>query len=201
MTSGKSVIQSETVESPSGKVLLVVGDAAEVIDTVYPLMRLQEAGYQVVVAGPDRQTYCLVQHQRTEGWTITQETAGYGIQADIAFRDVNPEEYAGILVSGGRAPEYIRYDEHLLSAVRWMCEARRPVGSVCHGIEVLATADVIRGKRITTVPKCRFDAEVCGATYIDAAVVVDGLLVTARGALDGWQWMREFVRLLEHAEP
>ncbi|MBP88035.1 MAG: peptidase [Planctomycetaceae bacterium] len=180
-----------------GKVLLVIGDAAEVIDTVYPLMRMQEAGYQVVVAGPDERTYCLVQHQRPEGWDITQETAGYQIQADIAFRDVKPQEYAGILVSGGRAPEYIRYDEHLLNAVRWICEAGRPVGSVCHGIEVLAMADVIRGKRITTVPKCRFDAEVCGATYVETPVVVDGLLVTARGALDGWRWMLEFVRLLE----
>jgi protease I len=197
MKSGKSAIKSETIESPQGKVLLVIGDAAEVIDTVYPLMRLQEAGYRVVLAGPDQQTYSLVQHQRTQGWTITQETPGYKIQADIAFREIDPEEYAGILISGGRAPEYIRYDEHLLSAVRWMSEARRPVGSVCHGIEVLATADVIRGKRITTVPKCRFDAEVCGATYVESAVVVDGLLVTARGALDGWRWMREFVPLLD----
>ena len=197
MKSGKSIIHSETIESPIGKVLLVIGDAAEVIDTVYPLMRMQEAGYRVVVAGPDERSYCLVQHQRPEGWDITQETAGYQIQADIAFRDVKPQEYAGILVSGGRAPEYIRYDEHLLNAVRWICEAGRPVGSVCHGIEVLATADVIRGKRITTVPKCRFDAEVCGATYVETPVVVDGLLVTARGALDGWRWMREFVRLLE----
>jgi protease I len=197
MKSGKSVIRSEVIESPRGQVLLVIGDAAEVIDTVYPLMRLQEAGYQVVVAGPDERTYCLVQHQRPEGWDITQETAGYQIAADVAFRDVKPDEFAGLLISGGRAPEYIRYDEHLLQAVRWMCDAGRPVGSVCHGIEVLATADVIRGKRITTVPKCRFDAEVCGATYVQTAVVVDGLLVTARGALDGWQWMREFLQLLQ----
>ena len=197
MPSGKSVIQSESIESSKGKVLLVIGDAAEVVDTVYPLMRLQEAGYQVVIAGPDERIYSLVQHQRPAGWDITQETAGYDIQADIAFRDIQPDEYAGILISGGRAPEYIRYDEHLLNAVRRLCAAGRPVGSVCHGIEVLATADVIRGKRITTVPKCRFDAEVCGATYVEAPVIVDGLLVTASGALDGWRWMREFLPLLE----
>ena len=197
MKSGKSVIQSEKLESPRGQVLLAIGDAAEVIDTVYPLMRLQETGFQVVVAGPDARTYSLVLHQRPVGWDITQETAGYEIQADVAFKDVNPEEFAGLLVSGGRAPEYIRYDEHLLNAVRWMCNAGRPVGSVCHGIEVLATADVIRGKRVTTVPKCRFDAEVCGATYVQTPVVVDGNLVTASGALDGWQWMREFLRILD----
>ena len=196
MSSGKSVIQSETLASPLGKILLVIGDAAEVVDTIYPLMRLQESGYAVAVAGPDKRVYNLVQHQRPDGWDITQETPGYLIQADLAFRQVKPHEFAGILVSGGRAPEYVRYDQDLLKAVQWMCNAGRPVGSVCHGIEVLATAGVIRGKRITTVPKCRFDAEVCGATYVDAPVVVDGLVVTARGALDGWRWMREFIPLL-----
>jgi protease I len=199
MTSGKSVIRSETSDSQAGKILLVIGDATEVTDTLYPLMRIQEAGYQVVVAAPEVRTYELVQHQRPEGWDITRETAGYLIESDIAFQDVKPEEYAGLLVSGGRAPEYIRYDEHLLQAVRWMTEAGRPIGSVCHGIEVLAMAGVINGKRITTVPKCQFDAEVCGATYVAAPVVVDGLIVTARGALDGWQWMREYLKVLDTA--
>ena len=191
------MIRTETPDSVAGKILLVIGDAAEVIDTLYPWMRLQEAGYQVVVAAPEVRIYSLVQHQRPEGWDITRESAGYQMQSDIAFRDVNPEEYAGLLVSGGRAPEYLRYDEHLLHAVRWLMEAGRPIGSVCHGIEVLAMAGVIKGKRITTVPKCRFDAEVCGATYIEAPVVVDDLIVPARGALDGWQWMREYLKLLQ----
>ena len=197
MKSGKSVIRTETADSLAGKILLVIGDAAEVTDTLYPWMRIQEAGYQVVVAAPEVRTYSLVQHQRPEGWDITRESAGYQIRSDIAFRDINPEEYAGLLVSGGRAPEYIRYDEHLLRAVRWLMEAGRPIGSVCHGIEVLAMAGVIKGKRITTVPKCRFDAEVCGATYVEAPVVVDGHIVTACGALDGWRWMREYLKILD----
>ena len=197
MKSGKSVVRTETADSLAGKILLVIGDAAEITDTLYPWMRIQEAGYQVVVAAPEVRTYSLVQHQRPEGWDITRESAGYLIQSDIAFRDIEPEEYAGLLVSGGRAPEYIRYDEDLLHAVRWLMDASRPIGSVCHGIEVLAMAGVIKGKRITTVPKCRFDAEVCGATYVEAPVIVDGLIVTARGALDGWQWMREYLKLLD----
>lgn len=191
------MIHSEEENPSLGKILLVLGDAAEVIDTVYPLMRLQEAGYRVILAGPERRDYCLVQHQRPDGWDITQETPGYLIRTDIAFRDINASDYLGILISGGRAPEYIRYDQHLLAAVRWLWDAGRPVGSVCHGIEVLAMAGIIKGKRITTVPKCQFDAEVCGATYVEAPVVVDGRLVTASGALDGWRWMREFLRVLQ----
>lgn len=184
-------------EQPKGKILLVIGDAAEVTDTLYPWMRLMEAGYDCVVAAPEVRDYQLVLHERPEGWHITRETPGYMFKADIAFKDVKPEEYAGILISGGRAPEYIRYDEDLNHMVRWFVQHERPVGSVCHGIEVLGTAGVIRGKRVTCVPKCQFDAEVCGATYVATPVVVDGLLVTARGARDGWLWMREFLKLLE----
>jgi protease I len=185
---------------PRGKVLLAIGDAAEATDTLYPWMRLMEAGYECVVAAPEVRSYQLVLHERPEGWHITRETPGYTFDADVAFGDVRPEEYAGVLVSGGRAPEYIRYDQDLLALVRWMVAHGRPVGSVCHGIEVLATAGVIAGKRVTCVPKCQLDAEVCGATYVAAPVVVDGLLVTARGARDGWLWMREFLRALALAE-
>ncbi len=197
MKTERTAVRSTEHDSHKGKILLVIGDAAEVTDTLYPWMRIQEAGYQVVVAAPEVRTYSLVQHERPEGWDITRETAGYLMQSDIAFADIKPEDYAGLLVSGGRAPEYIRYDKDLLAAVRWMVQAGRPIGSVCHGIEVLAMAGVIEGKTITTVPKCKFDAEVCGAKYIDAPVVVDGLVITARGALDGWQWMREFLKVLE----
>jgi len=201
MKTERTAVRKTAAASRAEKILLVIGDAAEVTDTLYPWMRIQEAGFQVVVAAPEVRTYSLVQHERPEGWDITRETAGYLMQSDIAFRDIRPEDYVGLLVSGGRAPEYIRYDDHLRAAVCWLVEAGRPIGSVCHGIEVLAMAGVIRGKRITTVPKCRFDAEVCGATYVEAPVVVDGLMVTARGALDGWQWMREFLKVLETTLP
>ena len=197
MKTEATVIRSADHNQTGEKVLLVIGDAAEVTDTLYPWMRLQEAGYQAVVAAPEVRVYKLVQHQRPEGWDITQETSGYDMSSDIAFKDINPEEYAGILISGGRAPEYIRYDDDLIQAVKWLYEAGRPVGSVCHGIEVLAVAGVIEGRNITTVPKCQFDAEVCGANYVGGPVVVDGHLVTARGARDGWQWMREYLKILK----
>jgi len=201
MTKEEHLRQTNSGNPEKRKILLVIGDAAEVTDTLYPWMRLQEAGYQVLVAAPEVRGYSLVQHERPEGWDITREGPGYQMQSDIAFRDINPEEYAGLLVSGGRAPEYIRYDENLIRAVQWLVEAGRPVGSICHGIEVLATAGVIKGKRITTIPKCRFDAEVRGAIYIDAPVMAHGNIITARGARDGWQWMREYLKALDKALP
>lgn len=178
------------------KVLMVIGDAAEVLDTFYPIFRIKEGEYEVVVAAPERRVYHLVQHDTHPNWDITIESPGYKLAADIAFRDIKPEEYAGIVISGGRAPEYIRYDEDLLRVVRFFCEHNLPVASVCHGIEILATADVIRGKTVTTVAKCRFDAEVCGAKYVDEPTVVSGNIVTARTWHDNHLFMREFMKML-----
>jgi protease I len=178
------------------KILLVIGDAAEVLDTMYPLFRLREAGWQVVVAGPEARLYHLVQHDLVPGWDITVESPGYRLAAEIAFRAVRPEEYAGMVLSGGRAPEYLRYDADLLRVVRYLHEHGRPIASVCHGIEILAAADVIRGRRVTTVRKCRLDAELAGGVFVDAEAVVDGNLVCARTWHDNPAWMREYVKLL-----
>ncbi len=178
------------------KILLVIGDASEVLDTMYPLFRLREGGWQVDVAGPEKRVSHLVQHDRHPDWDITVESPGYRLAADVAFRDVRGEEYAGVVISGGRAPEYLRYDDDLLRFVRHAHERRLPIASVCHGIEVLAAANIIKGRRITTVRKCRFDAEVCGATFVDEEVVVDGNLVCARTWHDNPAWMRAFVRML-----
>lgn len=181
------------------KVLLVIGDAAEVFDTLYPLHRIREDGYQVLVAGPEKRTYHLVQHDTHPDWDITIESPGYHLDSDIAFRDIVPEESLGLVISGGRAPEYLRYDPDLIAVVRHFFERQKPVASLCHGIEVLATADVIRGKEVATVPKCRFDAEVCGGTFVDREVVIADNLVTARTWHDNWAFLREYMKLLNAA--
>jgi len=73
----------------------------------------------------------------------------------------------------------------------------KPVASICHGIEILAAADVIRRREVTTIPKCRFDAEICGATYAKTPVVHTGNLVCAQGKKDLSPWMRQFVQMIE----
>lgn len=181
------------------QILLVIGDAAEVLDTFYPLHRLQEEGYTVHVAGPEKRPYHLVLHERPPGWDITEERPGYHLAADVAFRDVDPAAYAGLVISGGRAPEYLRYDADLLRLTRAFFAANKPVASVCHGIEIVAAADVIRGREVTTVAKCRFDAEFSGGTYVDREVVVSGNLVTARTWHDNPAWMRAYIRMLRES--
>lgn len=181
------------------KVLIVIGDATETLDTMYPYYRLQEAGFQPVVAAPEKRLYQMVMHEVKPGWTITKEWEGYTIQANIAFKDIVPEEYAGILFSGGRAPEYIRYDQYLVRATQHFFEANKPVASVCHGVEIPAYADCVRGRKMATVPKCKFDLEVCGGIFVDAPCVIDGNLVSGRTFHDNGAYVGPWIRLLEKA--
>jgi protease I len=177
------------------KVLLVIGDGAEVIDTMVPLYRLGE-DYQVVKAAPEVRTYHLVQHHHDPGWDITIETPGYELASDIAFRDVDPDEYLALVLPGGRAPEFLRYDADLLRITRAFFAADKPVASICHGIEILAAADVIRGRRVTTIPRCRLDAEFSGGVYIEEPLVVDGNLYCCRFKRESSGWMKAFTREL-----
>lgn len=181
------------------KVLIIIGDASETLDTLYPLYRLQEDGFQPVVAAPEQRLYQMVMHEVRPGWTITREWEGYTLQADMAFADVKPEEYLGIFFSGGRAPEYIRYDEHLVRITRHFFAVNKPIGCVCHGVEIPAYADCVRGRRMTTVAKCRFDLEVCGGEYVDAPCVVDRNLVSGRTFHDHGHYIGEWMRLLRVA--
>lgn len=179
------------------KVLIVVGDASETVDTLYPYYRLEEAGFQPVVAGPEKRLFQMVMHEIKPGWTITKEWEGYTINADVAFSEIKPEEYCGIFFSGGRAPEYIRDDEHLIRITRWFFEQNKPVASVCHGCEIPARAGCLTGRRISAVRKCRFDVEVSGGVFVDERCVVDGNLVSGRTFHDHGQYMGEWMKLLE----
>src|SRR5207248_6103112 len=121
------------MKTSHGKVLVIVGDATETVDTLYPYYRLIEGGYQPVVAAPEKRKYQMVLHEVKPGWTITKEWEGYTIDAEIAFKDINPADYVGIFFSGGRAPEYIRQDADLLRITERIWGNGKPCASVCHG--------------------------------------------------------------------
>ncbi len=183
------------------KILMPLGDATEALDTFYAYFRLPEDGFEVVVAGPEARLYHTVLHEIPPDsnipWDITQERPGYFIRAEVAFRDVQADDYAGLFVSGGRAPEYLRYDQDLLRVTREIHAAGKPIACLCHGIEILTAAGIIEGKTVTTVAKCALDAQQGGATYVDKPVVVDGNIVTARVWHDNTVLLGEFMRMLK----
>lgn len=183
------------------KILMPIGDATETLDTFYAYYRLPEDGYEVVVAGPEARLYHTVLHEIPPNpdvlWDITQERPGYHLKASVAFRDLRAEDFAGMFISGGRAPEYIRYDADLRRVTKEIFDAGKPVACLCHGIEILTAAGCLSGKRVTTVPKCAMDAEQGGGVYVNEPVVVDGKLVTARGYQDNTELLKQFLRLLK----
>jgi protease I len=174
------------------RVLLVIGDGAEVIDTMVPYYRLSE-DFQVVVAAPEKRAYHLVQHEHDPNWDITVEMPGYTFESEIAFRDVDPDEYIGLVLPGGRAPEFLRYDKDLIRIVKDFFAKQKPVASICHGVEILAAADVIRGVEVTTIPRCKFDVEVVGANYVEQPLVISGNLFCCRFKRECSAWMKAFV--------
>jgi protease I len=192
--------RAEEATPALGKVLMPLGDATETMDTLYAFFRIAEPGFQVVVAGPEARMYHTVMHEvppdSSIPWDITQELHGYHIKADVAFRDVNPAEYVGLFVSGGRAPEYLRYDKHLLKITQHFFQANKPVGSTCHGIEILSAAGVIRGKSCTTVGKCALDVEQGDGKYVDTPVIRQGNLITCRTWHDYAPFFRDFMPML-----
>ncbi len=183
----------------SNKVLLIVGDASETMDTLYPFYRLQEDDLEPVVAAPEKRRYQMVLHEVKPGWTITKEWEGYTIEASIAFADIRPEEYLGIFFSGGRAPEYLREDEDLLRVTRYFFEQNKPIASVCHGVEIPARAGCVKGRRMATVPKCQFDLEVCGGIFVDQPCVIDGNLVSGRTFHDHGHYVGPWIKMLIEA--
>jgi protease I len=183
----------------SDKVLIIVGDATETVDTLYPYYRLIEGGFEPVVAAPEKRKYQMVLHEVKPGWTITKEWEGYTIDADIAFSDVVEEDYLSIFFSGGRGPEYIRDDKDLIRIAQHFFDTNKPIASVCHGVEIPARADRVRGRRMATVPKCQFDLEICGGTFVNEPCVVDGNLVSGRTFHDHGHYMGVWIKMLEEA--
>jgi protease I len=183
------------------KVLIVIGEATETVDTLYPYYRLQEDGFEPVVAGPAKRRYHMVLHEVPPDWDgqVTREFEGYTLAADLAFKDVQVEEYLGVFFSGGRAPEYLRYDEHLVRITRHFFEHNKPIACVCHGVEIPAYAGCVRGRRMATVPKCRFDLEVCGGIFVNEPCVIDGNLVSGRTYHDHGKYMGPWMRMLREA--
>lgn len=178
------------------KVLIPIGDAAEAIDTLYPFYRVREDGYEAVVAGPEARIYPLVMHEIPPGWDITKESPSYHLAAEIAFRDVDPHEYTGLFLTGGRAPEYLRYDRHLLAIIRHFFEERKPVAVVCHGVELVTAAGMATGTQMATVAKCQMDVEQGGGTYVNAPCVISGNMVSGRTWHDHGHVMREWMAML-----
>ena len=183
------------------KVLLLTGDAAESLEVMYPYQRLLEEGYEVDIAAPTKRKLQFVVHDFVDGFDTYTEKLGYTWDADLAFADVDPADYAALVIPGGRAPEYIRNDDDVKRIIRHFFDDSKPVAELCHAPLTLAAAGVLEGRRTAAYPALDADIQAAGAAFVDGAGVVDGALVSARAWPDHPEWMREFVRILRERAP
>jgi len=185
----------------SAKILILTGDAGESLEVLYPYQRLREEGYEVHIAAPSAKRLQFVVHDFVEGFDTYTEKLGYTWPADLAFADVNPEDYVAVMIPGGRAPEYIRNDPDCQRIVRHFIERDKPMANLCHGPLLLGAAGVLNGRRTAAYPALEPDVIAAGAQFVNGEAVVDGVVVSARAWPDHPAWMREFIKVLVAEAP
>ncbi|GGG17153.1 DJ-1/PfpI family protein [Paenibacillus abyssi] len=182
----------------SKKVLIVTGDAVEALEVFYPYYRCLEEGMEVTIASPSVKKLQTVTHDFVAGMETFVEKLAYGLDSQMAFADVKPEQYDGLIIPGGRAPEYIRMNADLPKIVRHFFEQNKPVGAICHAAQVLTVvADLMKGREYTAYTSCKPDVIASGATYIEKELHTHKNLVSGRAWPDLPGFMREFIKLLK----
>lgn len=165
------------------RVLIFAENDYEDLELLYPKLRLIEAGVQVTVAGPREKVY--------------KSKHGYPVETDGNVADFNPADFDGVVIPGGWCPDRLRRYEEVLSFTREIANAGKLVGAICHGGWVMVSADILRGRRCTSVAAIKDDMKNAGGNWVDEPFVVDGGLVTAQVPKDLPAFCREMLAVLE----
>ncbi|MHC4402310.1 MAG: DJ-1/PfpI family protein [Planctomycetota bacterium] len=194
---GSRPAEAARAKSLAGKrVLVAVGEFSEGMETYYMIYRLKEEGVVPVVAAHEVKLLQLVGHDFDPQYSNYTEMLGYKIQVDAAYKDVDPADFDGLLIPGGRGPEEIRQYPEVLRLVGHFLDNKLPLGAMCHGPQVVWAARPVKNRDMTCYYGIRADLELAGAKFLDEPVVADGALVTSRGWPDLPDFMPVFLRVL-----
>ena len=183
------------------KILLLCGDFTEDYETMVPFQCLSMLGYQVDAVCPDKKagdTVATAVHDFLGEQTYT-EFKGHNFALTADFDNVKTEDYVGLFITGGRAPEYIRLYPRVIEIVKEFFASNKPVAAICHGILVLTAAGVLKGYKATCYPACSPDIGIAGGEYIEVPAtdaVVDKNLVTSPAWPGNTAICAEFAKLL-----
>jgi protease I len=186
---------------PAKKILMLVGDYVEDYEVMVPFQALVMVGHTVHAACPDKKAGDKVRTaiHDFEGDQTYSEKPGHNFALNATFADVDPTTYDALVLPGGRAPEYIRLNPRVLEIVRHFFEAKKPVAAICHAMQILAAANVLKGRSCTAYPAIGPDVTACGGTFqpinVDQATV-DGNLVTAPAWPAHPEWLAKFLKVL-----
>ena len=183
------------------KLLMLVGDFVEDYEVMVPFQALQMVGHTVHAVCPDKKAGDIVRTavHDFEGDQTYTEKPGHNFSLNASFDEVRSEDYDGLVIPGGRAPEYIRLNDQVLKIVQHFSEADKPIAAICHGAQVLAAAGVLKGKSCSAYPAVAPDVSSAGGEYIEIPVDNahrDGNLVTAPAWPAHSQWLALFLEVL-----
>jgi protease I len=183
------------------RLLLLAGDYVEDYEIMVPFQALQMVGCQVDAVCPGKRAGEQVRTSvhDFEGDQTYSEKRGHNFTLNASFDDVDPQTYTGLVIPGGRAPEYLRLNARVLEIVRHFSRADKPIAAVCHGLQILSAAGVLQGRRCTAYPACGPEITLAGGTYMEVpvdSIVVDGKLVTAPAWPAHPQWLAAFLQVL-----
>ncbi len=183
------------------RVLLIAGDFVEDYEIMVPFQTLLTVGVRVDAVCPGKKAGEKVRTaiHDFEGDQTYSEKPGHNFTLNADFDAVNPGDYDGLMIPGGRAPEYLRLNPKVLEIVRAFDAARKPIAAICHGLQILTAAGIVKGRTCTAYPACGPEITLAGGDYaaipIDEAHV-DGNLVTAPAWPAHPAFCREFLKLL-----
>jgi protease I len=186
------------------KILFIVGDFVEDYEVMVPFQALLMLEHEVQAVCPDKKagdSVATAIHD-FEGHQTYSEKPGHRFRLNASFDQVKPDAYDALVLPGGRAPEYLRLDNRVLEIVRHFAEKEKPIAAICHGLQILAAAGVVGGRRCQAYPAVKPELVQAGATWVEPAAGlddahVDGNIVSAAAWPAHPAWMRVFVRLLD----
>ncbi|SFM86840.1 DJ-1/PfpI family protein [Thermodesulforhabdus norvegica] len=183
------------------KILMLVGDYVEDYEAMVPFQALMMVGYTVHAVCPGKKAGDKVRTavHDFEGDQTYSEKPGHNFTLNATFEEIDPAQYDGLVIPGGRAPEYIRLNPRVLEIVRHFAENNKPIAAICHGIQVLTAAGVLKGRACTAYPAVGPDVAEAGGTYVEVPVdkaFVDGNIVTAPAWPAHPEWLAKFLSLL-----
>jgi protease I len=182
---------------------MLVGDYVEDYEVMVPFQALQMVGHTVHAICPNKKSGEFVRTaiHDFEGDQTYSEKRGHNFVLNATFAEVKPQDYDGLVIPGGRAPEYLRLNPKVIEIVRYFAEANKPIAALCHGPQLLAAAGVIKGKRLNAYPACQPDVELAGGIFVPLAVTdatVDGNFVTGPAWPAHPAWLAKFLKVLEN---
>ncbi len=179
----------------------MVGDFAEDYETMVPFQALQMVGHVVHAVCPDKKAGDKIKTaiHDFEGDQTYSEKPGHNFTLNATFNEIDESKYDALMITGGRSPEYLRMNPRVIQLVQHFADAKKPIAAICHGPQILAAANVIKGKRVSSYPACAAEVKLAGAEYAEIPIdgaVVDGNLVTAPAWPAHQNWLAEFLKVL-----